>query len=71
MLLGGVTPTDEAPKEAPKAKESIPVAQGISGKEVLETEQFWSDLKGFLVQRIKDEKEGERLAGVFRKAAGQ
>ncbi|KAL1640018.1 hypothetical protein SLS58_007285 [Diplodia intermedia] len=29
---------------------------------------FWADLKGFLVQRLKDEAEGERLAGVFREA---
>jgi len=41
---------------------------GPSGKE-LETEEFWNDLKGFLVQRLKDEGEGERLAKVFRKAA--
>jgi len=39
-----------------------------AGKEVLRTEEFWGDLKGFLVQRLKDEAEGERVAGVFRKA---
>jgi ubiquitin-like protein 4 len=66
MLMGGVTPSDEPPQE--KAKGG-PTAQGPSGKEVLATEEFWDDLRGFLVQRLKDEDEGERLASVFRKAA--
>jgi hypothetical protein len=62
MLMGGVTPSDE-PASAPS------VAQGPSGKDILATEEFWTDLKGFLVQRLKDEKEGERLADIFREAA--
>lgn len=37
------------------------VAQGPSGKEVLETEQFWGDLKGFLIQRLRDEGMAEEL----------
>lgn len=43
-------------------------AVGPSGKEVVATEEFWADLKNFVLQRIKDEQEGERLVGVFRKA---
>ena len=43
-------------------------AVGPSGKEVVATEEFWGDLKNFVLQRIKDEQEGERLVGVFRKA---
>lgn len=39
--------------------------------EILKTDEFWSDLQGFLSQRLRDEKEGERLAGVFRQAAGK
>jgi len=69
MLMGGVTPSDvkddDEEEEKPKA-----AAQGPSGKEILATEEFWTDLKGFLVQRLKDEKEGNRLVGIFRKAAG-
>ena len=42
-------------------------AQGPSGREVV-NEDFWSDLKGFVVQRIRDEKEGERLVRVFKSA---
>jgi hypothetical protein len=70
MLLGGAVPSVSAPTaevaDAPAGTQDatrIPV-----GKE-LETEDFWIDLKGFLIQRLKDEKEGERLAKVFRNAA--
>lgn len=46
-----------------------PVTAGPSETaEILKTDEFWGDLKGFLVQRLKDEREGERLAGVFREA---
>lgn len=31
-------------------------------------EEFWDDLKGFLVQRLKSEEVGEKAAGVFKKA---
>lgn len=34
---------------------------GPSGKEVLETDEFWKDLQGFLEQRIKDETQAARL----------
>lgn len=53
-------------EEAGKAEDEImkdvdvPVAQGVSGNEVLESEEFWGDLKGWLLQRIRDEaKAGE------------
>ncbi|KAL9107435.1 MAG: hypothetical protein Q9227_007632, partial [Pyrenula ochraceoflavens] len=49
---------------------TIPPAQGPSGMEVLRSEEFWSDLKGFLVQRLKDEGEAGRVVGVFRGALG-
>lgn len=68
MLLGGAVPSEKK-AEAPNDTEMGGVSSGPSGKE-LETEAFWTDLKGFLVQRLKDEKEGARLAKVFRKAAG-
>ncbi|KAG8630651.1 hypothetical protein KVT40_002270 [Elsinoe batatas] len=40
---------------------------GVVGRE-LSGEAFWGDLRDFLVQRLKDEKEGERLVGLFRGA---
>ncbi|EAA27260.3 hypothetical protein GE21DRAFT_3405 [Neurospora crassa] len=45
-----------------------PVAQGLSGPAVLETEEFWEDLKGYLQQRIRDEKTAEEVVGRFRGA---
>ncbi|KAF2738657.1 hypothetical protein EJ04DRAFT_42513 [Polyplosphaeria fusca] len=32
------------------------------------SEAFWEDLKGFVLQRIRDEKEGERLVELFKGA---
>jgi len=66
MLMGGVTPSDATPAAE---QSTVPAAQGPSGKDILATDQFWDDLKSFLVQRLKDEDEGKRLAAVFRKAA--
>lgn len=42
------------------------VAQGPSGEEVLGGEEFWADLKAFLVQRIRDEKKAEEVFDRFR-----
>jgi hypothetical protein len=64
MLMGGVTPGEDKKEEIKDIK--APVAVGASGKELLGTVEFWDDLKGFLVQRLKDEKEGERLAKLFK-----
>lgn len=64
MVIGGAA----AMKEREEEVEPKVAAMGTSGKEVLETEAFWMDLRGFLVQRLKDEGEGERVSVVFRKA---
>ena len=45
-----------------------PVAQGLSGSAVLETEEFWEDLKGYLQQRIRDVEAAEEVVGKFRGA---
>ena len=42
------------------------VAQGPSGEEVLGAEEFWADLKGFLVQRIRDEAKAGEVFDKFR-----
>lgn len=81
MVMGGATaatgsapvssPPAVAPGEAEKglaAETLVPAAQGPSGKEVVSTNEFWDDLKGFITQRVRDEKEGERLTGVFKSA---
>ncbi|KAF2031391.1 hypothetical protein EK21DRAFT_99752 [Setomelanomma holmii] len=67
------SPPAAAPSEAEKGLagghgEGGPAAQGPSGKDVVATEEFWEDLKGFILQRTRDEAEAERLGGIFRSA---
>jgi len=78
MIMGGAATLAAAaeakaagqkrPASEAVAETEAPVAQGLSGTPVLETEQFWEDLKGFLQQRIRDEKAAEVLLGRFRGA---
>ena len=49
-------------------EDETPVAQGQSGRDMLGWEEFWSDLKGFLVQRVRNEVLGNELLDVFRAA---
>lgn len=66
MVLGGaaaVAKTQEAHPE-PEASKGV-TAQGLSGEAVLQTDEFWTDLRGFLLQRIRDEKIVEELHGKF------
>lgn len=60
--MEGVQPTTSHP-------ESNPVQPGeVSGNDVLQSQEFWSDLEGFLAQRIRDQDEATRLRGVFESA---
>lgn len=70
MVMGGAaaatTPKpEEGSPAAAAAADAAPVAQGLSGEAVLETDAFWTDLRGFLLQRIRDEKMTEELFGRF------
>ncbi|KAF2157938.1 hypothetical protein K461DRAFT_290200 [Myriangium duriaei CBS 260.36] len=61
----------EQQHSAPLSEEAKAVAgEEAVGKPAVRDERFWGDLKDFLVQRLRDEGEGERLLGVFRTAAG-
>ena len=53
-------------KSAPEAQSKK--SQPSTTEGMLQSEEFWNDLKGFLQQRLQDQGEGERLAGVFREA---
>lgn len=60
--MEGVQPTASHP-------ESNPVQPGdTSGSDVLQSQEFWSDLEGFLTQRIRNQEEATRLRGVFESA---
>jgi hypothetical protein len=82
MVMGGAvaggTPVTSPPAAVPSEAEkglaaekseeaTVPAAQGPSGKDVV-NDEFWSDLRGFVVQRIRDENEGDKMVGVFRSA---
>lgn len=42
------------------------VAQGLDGISLLETEQFWDELKGYLQQRVRDEAVVGEALGLFK-----
>ena len=69
MVIGGAGVLRKRKSE----EEILPVdleggGKRASGAEVLKGEEFWNDLKGFLTQRLRDEAEGEKAFGIFRKA---
>ncbi|ROW12885.1 hypothetical protein VPNG_04720 [Cytospora leucostoma] len=64
MVIGGAAAAVPAGSKA-EENEPASVAQGVSGEAVLETDAFWTDLRGFLLQRIRDEKITEELFGKF------
>lgn len=63
MIMGGAAAAVKKDSTA-----SADVAQGTSGTATLETTEFWDDLKGFLLQRIRDEKEASELFETFQLA---
>lgn len=68
MVMGGAAAASPAASPAAKAEEpaeSTNPAQGVSGEAVLATDEFWTDLRGFLLQRIRDEKITEDLFAKF------
>lgn len=71
--IAGKMDVDSAPP-APLSEQAEALA-GAAAKTVgstvgvLQSEQFWADLKDFLVQRLKDEGEGERLLALFKGAS--
>jgi len=72
MVMGGATVVepvsgDRTAGEGEGEVTAKPVV-GLSGEDVLETEAFWDDLQGFLMQRVKDVEEAKRLKALFKGA---
>lgn len=68
MVMGGAAaaaPPAVSPEAKEVAVEGANPAQGPSGEAVLGTDEFWTDLRGFLLQRIRDEKITEELFAKF------
>lgn len=61
------SPAPESEKANVEAEQAGGHAE-TTAKEVLRTEEFWADLKGFLAQRLRDEEEGEKLSSMFKEA---
>ena len=59
--------TSTGAEDTEMADAEVPIAQGPSGEEVLAKEEFWDDLKGWLLQRLRDER---KAAEVFEKFKG-
>ncbi|KAI1357538.1 cell-cycle control medial ring component-domain-containing protein [Xylaria arbuscula] len=66
MVMGGAAAAAAA--TAAKQEAQHDVAQGLSGADVLQTDDFWADLKGFLLQRIRDEQLAADLTTTFQEA---
>lgn len=61
MVIGGFV--------APVSQEGAnpgTVSQGPSAEEILRSEEFWGDLRGFLLQRVRDEEKAEEALNIFR-----
>ena len=47
--------------------EGVGVAQGTSGEEVMDSGEFWDDLRGWLMQRVRDEGKVEEVWSLFKR----
>lgn len=63
MVIGGAAAIKPAEEES-----TPPAVAGNepTGERALETPEFWEDLKGFLMQRLKDEKQAELLSQTWK-----
>ncbi|EEY19101.1 conserved hypothetical protein [Verticillium alfalfae VaMs.102] len=62
MVIGGAAAVQQQQQQPTDGEAGVGVAGEATGAAALGTEAFWTDLKGFLMQRLKDEAEAERLA---------
>ena len=63
----------EGVQETPSNVDTNPQSETVqpgeeSGAAILQSSEFWSDLEGFLSQRIRSQEEAVRLRGIFEKA---
>ncbi|KAL2828026.1 cell-cycle control medial ring component [Aspergillus cavernicola] len=73
MVMGGARVVEEQgqrqDEEATCSGETTAkAAVEPSGEVLLETEEFWEDLQGYLGQRLRDADEAEKLRGLFKEA---
>ena len=68
MVMGYKEDATKKDEDIPMKDMEEPVAQGPSGEEVLTGEEFWNDLRGFLVQRLRDEAKAGEVFDNFRES---
>jgi len=68
MVMGGAGAMAKTGQPAAAGAADSSTAQGPSGREVVESEAFWNDLRGFLLQRVRDEKQVDELFSTFLRA---
>ncbi len=70
MIIGGMPqkPSEPSSTKTDVPMEDAPVAQGESGLVVLDSAEFWTDLQGFLEQRIRNQEVAEKAKALFAKA---
>ncbi|KAK5741228.1 hypothetical protein LTR17_004168 [Elasticomyces elasticus] len=66
MEIDSQAPGSEKAQADAQEKAGDPKASGVD--DMLQSEEFWADLKGFLTQRLRDEGEGAKLVEVFKAA---
>lgn len=67
MIIGGI-PAKQETATPDVAMEEAPVAQGDSGTTTMEDAEFWKDLEGFLLQRVRDEDIAQKAVKIFHEA---
>ena len=74
MIMGGVAVPEQktevggAAEGGDKMEVDQPPAQGSNVDEVMESDEFWNDLKSFLSQRLKNDGKADEVTNVFRQS---
>ncbi|TQS35492.1 hypothetical protein Golomagni_04087, partial [Golovinomyces magnicellulatus] len=71
MILGGMSTTGMGTSDTARKNINVPmgdltISESDKLKDVLNTEEFWSDLTKYLTQRLNDKNHSERLSQIFR-----
>ena len=65
MIMGGAAALGATPSPGTSPG---PGGPGLAGKALLETDEFWGDLRGFLQQRLRDEAAADEVLAQFQGA---
>jgi len=66
MVIGGAETAAKKEDKTGVTNAKV-VSDEASEPQVLDTEEFWADLKGYLLQRLRNEQQAEKAFAIFRK----